>query len=81
MIRDPIELAAKAIYRQFIAGGVGTCQYKRDTEGNLVKDRFGGWVKETPDEAVERRWAVMPELTRHRFRLEAAAALESAVAA
>lgn len=73
-----IERAAKAIYSQFVAHGIGTCQWLRDDGGNIVKDRFGASVRETPAQAVERRWAQMPEASRHRFRHEAVAALEAA---
>jgi hypothetical protein len=72
-----IERAAFAIYRTFIAGGIGTCQWKRDAEGNLVKDRAGNSVRETPDEAAERRWFACPETTRARFRHEAVAAVNA----
>lgn len=73
-----IERAAFAIFRTFIANAVGTCRPKRDADGNVIKDRFGKPVPETPDEAAARRWRDAPQLTRDRFRHEAAAALEAA---
>lgn len=65
-----IERAAFAIYRNFIAGAVGTCR--------VVRDEFGNEVRETPDDAALRRWLEAPELTRQRFRADAVAALEAA---
>lgn len=61
---DIIERSAFAIYRCFIAGGVGTCRSKPK-----------GF--ETPDEAAVRRWHSLNEKVRNRFRKEAAAALEA----
>jgi len=63
-VSDIIERSAFAIYRTFIAGGVGTCR---------AKSR--GF--ETPDEAAVRRWHQMHDKARNRFRKEAAAALEA----
>lgn len=74
---DMIDQSAFAIYREFISGGIGTCQWKRDADGNLVKDRAGNSVRETPDEAAARRWQTCPETTRARFRHEAIAAINA----
>jgi hypothetical protein len=68
---DMIERSAFAIYREFIRGGHGTRKWLLTEDGNLDRP-------ETADEAAQRRWRDMPELSRERFRNEAMAALEAA---
>lgn len=76
---DRTDLVAFSIYREFIAGGIGTRRHKRDQDGHLMWtiDRSGRRVplEETPDEAAERRWFEAPEKTRESFRREASAAI------
>jgi hypothetical protein len=71
-----IERAAFAIYTQFICGGYPARQM-RDGNGRPATDLDGRPFFETPQEAAARRWLAAPELTRERFRREAAAALEA----
>lgn len=72
-----IERAALAIYTQFLCGGFPVRQL-RDNMGRPAFDHDGSPLFETSDEAAKRRWENAPELTRTRFRREAAAALEAA---
>lgn len=69
-----IERAAFAIYTQFLCGGYPVRQL-RDGMGRPATDLDGRPFFETPAEAAARRWLAAPELTRERFRKEAAAAL------
>lgn len=72
-----VERAALAIYTQFICGGYPMRQV-RDGMGRPATDHEGRPIMETQSEAAARRWLAAPELTRERFRREAAAALEAA---
>jgi hypothetical protein len=72
-----LERAAQAIYAQFLCGGYPVRQV-RDGMGRPATDHDGRPIFETPAEAAARRWEAMPELSRERFRKEAAAALEVA---
>lgn len=71
-----IDRGAFAIYKTFIRNAVGTSWQKRDGQGRKLFTADGKPYLETPDEAAERRWRMMPELSRQRFRDEAAAMLE-----
>lgn len=65
-----IDAAAFAIFKTFIRNAQGTLRMKRDRLGQPVG-------AETPDEAAERRWRDMPEVSRNRFRDEATAVLSA----
>lgn len=68
---DMVDRCAFALFQSFIRNAVGTCRAKRDMMGNVMG-------LETPEEAAERRWRDMPELSRDRFRAEASAVLAAA---
>lgn len=68
---DMIERCAFALFQTFIKNAVGTCRPKRNSAGQVTGS-------ETLDEAAQRRWRQMPELSRERFRVEAAAVLAAA---
>ncbi len=74
---DAVERAAFAIFSEFISRASGTLRQKRGRDGRLMWDGDRP-LAETPYEAASRRWLEAPELTRARFRQEAALALEAA---
>lgn len=68
MTEEQIDQVALAIYRQFIGHGVGTCMEITTSRGKY---------RETPEDAVQRRWKRLQPAAKERFHREAIAAIET----